>query len=229
MSWQASRWAIQTRGHKGASKLVLMALACYHNIEEGRAVWAYRSKLAGDAELGLTTVSRAISHLVRLGLVAIEGGGGGGRATTYKLNIDSKYYDSPELVTSAPTLNGVRPESIPEPVAPQIPAWLTALKKDKRWPDMDESEEAAYVEAIQQDYGHLALDSLAQNCYDWLQHGKGLRRKRIKAVWASFLTRASSDYAEGRKNSEQTRQTHGDVEKYLQSDTSRRGAKPPAR
>ncbi len=88
MSWRATAWAKDTRGHGSYSqKLVLMVLSDYHNTEADSA-WPKQETLAGDCEMPLRTLQRCIRGLETEGFISVIKGNQH-RRTEYVLNMAS--------------------------------------------------------------------------------------------------------------------------------------------
>ena len=88
MSWKATAWAKETRGHKGmASKMLLLVLADYHDAERGYA-WPSQQRLAEDCEMSLRTVKYALAWLEQAGFITTLQRGNQYQETRYRLNID---------------------------------------------------------------------------------------------------------------------------------------------
>ncbi len=74
MSWRATAWAKETRGHRSYSqKLVLMILADYHNTEADSA-WPKQETLANDCEMPVRTLQRCLKGLEGDGFISIHQG-----------------------------------------------------------------------------------------------------------------------------------------------------------
>ena len=98
MSWKATAWAKDTRGHRcAAQKLILMVLADYHNTEIG---YAYPSQktLAADCEMTTRSIIRHIKALHDDGFINIT------PTATKKLAIICKT-TQPILIKSIPTVS----------------------------------------------------------------------------------------------------------------------------
>lgn len=67
MSHHATNWAIQQRGLKPATKIVLWHLADRHNPDHG--CFPEQARLAADCEIGRTSLNAHLDELERLGLI----------------------------------------------------------------------------------------------------------------------------------------------------------------
>lgn len=88
MSWKATAWAKETRGHKGlASKVVLLVLADYHDTEKGYA-WPTQQRLANDCEMSIRGVKYALKWLEGVGFLTTLQRGNQHQPTHYRMNLD---------------------------------------------------------------------------------------------------------------------------------------------
>ena len=86
MSWKATAWAKETRGHKGyGQKLVLMILADYHNTEPDHA-WPSQATLSRDCEMPERTVRHELHNLEADGFITTLRKGNQHQPTLYRLN-----------------------------------------------------------------------------------------------------------------------------------------------
>ena len=88
MSWKATAWAKETRGHKGhGQKLMLMVLADYHNPELDQA-WPSQAALSRDCEMPERTVRYELNKLEAAGFITVLRKGNQYQPTIYMLNFN---------------------------------------------------------------------------------------------------------------------------------------------
>jgi hypothetical protein len=88
VSWKATAWAKETRGHKGlASKVLLLVLSDYHDTERGYA-WPSQQRLADDCEMSIRSVKYALDWLEECGFITTLQRGNQYQPTHYQLNTD---------------------------------------------------------------------------------------------------------------------------------------------
>lgn len=86
MSWKATSWAKQTRGHTGlASKVLLLVLSDYYNDEKGYA-WSTQKRLADDCEMSVRAVKYVLDWLERAGFITTIQKGNQYQQTRYSFN-----------------------------------------------------------------------------------------------------------------------------------------------
>ena len=88
MSWKATSWAKETKGHRShAQKLVLFTLADYFDDERGLA-WPSQRRLSDDNEMPIRTVQRCLQRLAEDGFITVAQKGNQYQPTHYRFNFD---------------------------------------------------------------------------------------------------------------------------------------------
>jgi hypothetical protein len=148
MSWQATAWAKQTRGHgHGKQKMVLLMLAEAHNAKRPTP-WPSQARLSQDCEIPERSLRRHLQNLELEGFITVTKKGNQFQPTVYDLHFDTLESKSepakvskvnrPIRASEAANLDIVkRPISASEPVSPRLTSLLeptvepTNTKKEK--------------------------------------------------------------------------------------------------
>lgn len=95
MSWRATAWAKDTRGHRSPSmKLILMILADYYQDEEA-AAWPSQARLSDDCEIPIRTIQRGLKQLEQAGFITTVRKGNQHKPSRYALNFSQVMADAP--------------------------------------------------------------------------------------------------------------------------------------
>ena len=88
MSWEATAWVKQTRGHgQGKQKMVLLMLAEAHNAKDVTR-WPSQDRLAQDCEIPVRSVRRHLRNLMTQGFISVDRKGNQFQPTIYSLKFD---------------------------------------------------------------------------------------------------------------------------------------------
>ena len=219
LSWKATAWAKETRGHRGPSqKLLLMVLADYHDDERGYA-WPSQKRLSNDCEMPIRTVKWCIAKLESDGFITTLQKGNQYQPSQYRLNLNT-------LVAPAQAHEGAISEgaiialsgegAVIRKVKGQYQASegatprITSLQEPpieppliiRRWVEifLQNSQRFAYpsekwISAIEAEYSaKLNLELEALSCAEWLRTDKkGLGRVDFKQTFYNWLKRSSNN------------------------------------
>ena len=218
LSWKATAWAKETRGHRGhAQKLLLMVLADYHDDERGYA-WPSQKRLSDDCEMPIRTVKWCIAKLESDGFITTLQKGNQYQPSQYRLNLNtlialSQAHEGAisESAMVAPTSEGAVIRKVKgqyrasEGVAPRI----TNLQEPPiepphiiRWVEifLQNSQKFAYppekwISTIEAEYNtKLNLELEALSCAEWLRTDtKGRGRVDFKQTFHNWLKRSSNN------------------------------------
>ena len=216
MSWKATAWAKETRGHKGhGQKLMLMVLADYHNPELDQA-WPSQAALSRDCEMPERTVRYELSKLEAAGFITVLRKGNQYQPTIYKLNFNvySPIYEpainEPAIIAAAsePAISSIvnRQYHASEPARvvpilftnrqepPIEPSMLIIESNFPEWfktlsqdPRWHGKDPERYIQAIEKEYHSVNLDLEAHSAYEWLQSPKGQKKKVLRGFWRNWL------------------------------------------
>jgi hypothetical protein len=110
VSWKATAWAKETRGHRGyASKLVLMVISDYHDPERDIA-WPSQAALARNCEMPLRTVQHSLKWLEDEGFITTVQKGNQYQPSEYRMNFSVACAQSYEPAMSGPATIAPSPE-----------------------------------------------------------------------------------------------------------------------
>jgi hypothetical protein len=215
VSWKATAWAKETRGHAGyATKTLLYTLADYHDTEKDLA-WPSQTTLSDDCEMPLRTVQHSLAWLETRGFITTVQKGNQYQPTHYRLNFSVAGAQSYEPATSGPAT--IAPASEPatsdivnpqrdtsEPATPvgtslQEPPleppeentlveskWIQVLERDPRW-----TAREGYAEDVEELYAQtIDIHSEAVRAYEWLQTTGGRKRLKLGLFFLNWLKRA---------------------------------------
>lgn len=107
MSHTATEWAIQQKGLKPASRIVLFCLADRHNPDLG--CFPSHKRLAEDAEMSERSVRDHLAHLEKAGLIRRDAGqrrAGEFAATRYILAFEADFGDQRQILPTAKSADG---------------------------------------------------------------------------------------------------------------------------
>lgn len=209
MSWQATSWAKETRGHRSfGQKLLLMILADYAHPDNWHA-WPTQEMLAEHCEMSRRQVIRILKELENKGFIKVlRGGRHNVGPSIYLLNPQSDIMsrcnddDSVTSLTVQSDISDIQSDIAMSHKEPLVitskepsyddlrPRWWLILSNDRRWPTKFNYDNRQWVTAIEQiaikkgkDIEKEALEAVA-----WLtDNPDGRRKKNLKRFFRNWI------------------------------------------